>query len=405
MDQPGRSVAAEEAFRQAAALHIQGKLKQAEKLYRAILNGDAGHLGALNNLGILCFQLGDYNSALAFTRDIIRRRPDSPTAYNTLAIIAKLAGRFVQAESYCREALRLAPAYAAAHNTLGDTLAALGRFAEAEACCREALRLIPNYAAAHNSLGIVLLSLGKLEEAEISFRETLRLEPGNAVALHNVFTTLNLQQQIGEVATWLGRSITLKSDFLSAIFFLLAYLTFGNVRFAGVCLIAARLAQLGGIKLTGRRIQQMQCMRFALVLVLGGATVLTQNPNFIMVQPSAFHFAVAGLMLWRGGMIRYITPAARQRVPEAVTVAAGYAWAALVAALGLTNLIIVLYFDLTTWAWFIAVGAIGAKTLQYVMFRMIVRRRIVQFRWITLGDHQNDHQIDERHEARQPQTF
>jgi hypothetical protein len=56
-------------------------------------------------------------------------------------------------------------------------------------------------------------------------------------------------------------------------------------------------------------------------------------------------------------------------------------------------------------AWFVAVGAIGAKTLQYVMFRMIVRRRIVQFRWITLADHQNDHQIDERHEARQPQTF
>lgn len=386
MDQQGRPVAAEEAFRQAEALHIQGKLKQAEKLYRAILSGDAGHLGALNNLGIVCFQLGDYKSAVTFTCDVIRQRPDSPTAYNTLAIIVKRAGRLVQAESYCREALRLAPAYAEAHNTLGDTLAALGRFAEAEACCREALRLIPNYVDAHNNLGLVLLSMGKPEEAEIHFREALRLKPGNAVAFHNLFTTLHLQQGIGEVAVWLGRSITLKSDFLSAIFFLLAYVTFGNVRLAGVCLIAARLAQLGGIKLTGRRIQQMQWMRFALVLILGGATVLTQNPNFVMVQPSALHFAVAGLMLGRNGMVLYITSAARQRAPETVTVAAGYAWAALMTALGLTNLIIVLYFNLTTWAWFIVVGAIGAKTLQYVMLRMIVRHRIVQFRWITLGN-------------------
>jgi intracellular septation protein len=386
MDQQGRPVAAEEAFRQAEALHIQGKLKQAEKLYRAILSGDAGHLGALNNLGIVCFQLGDYKSAVTFTCDVIRQRPDSPTAYNTLAIIVKRAGRLVQAESYCREALRLAPAYAEAHNTLGDTLAALGRFAEAEACCREALRLIPNYVDAHNNLGLVLLSMGKPEEAEIHFREALRLKPGNAVAFHNLFTTLHLQQGIGEVAVWLGRSITLKSDFLSAIFFLLAYVTFGNVRLAGVCLIAARLAQLGGIKLTGRRIQQMQWMRFALVLILGGATVLTQNPNFVMVQPSALHFAVAGLMLRRNGMVLYITSAARQRAPETVTVAAGYAWAALMTALGLTNLIIVLYFNLTTWAWFIVVGAIGAKTLQYVMLRMIVRHRIVQFRWITLGN-------------------
>jgi tetratricopeptide (TPR) repeat protein len=386
MDEPARPVAAEQAFRQAEALHSQGKLKQAEKLYRAILSGDAGHLGALNNLGIMCFQLGDYKSALTFTRDVIRQRPDSPAAYNTLAIIVKLAGRLVQAESYCREALRLAPAYAEAHNTLGDTLAALGRFAEAEACCREALRLIPNYVDAHNNLGIVLLSLGKPEEAEIHFREALRLKPGNAVALHNLFTTLNLQQRIGEVAAWLGRSITLESDFLSAILFLLAYVTCSNVRLAGVCLIAARLAQLGGIKLTGRRIQQMQWMRCALVLVLGGATVLTQNPNFIMVQPSALHFAAAGLILWRGGMVLYITSAARQRVPETVTVAAGYAWATLMAALGLTNLIIVLYFNVTAWAWFIVVGAIGAKALQYVIFRMIVRHRIVQFRWITLGN-------------------
>ena len=161
-------------------------------------------------------------------------------------------------------------------------------------------------------------------------------------------------------------------------------MTFGNVRLAGIYLIAARLAQLGGIKLTGRRIQQMQWMRFALVLVLGGATVLTQNPVFIMIQPSALHFAMAGIILWCGGMVPYIISAASQRVPETVTVAAGYAWAALIAAFGLTNLIIVLYFNLTTWAWFIVVGAIGAKTLQYVMFRMIVRHQIVQFRWITL---------------------
>jgi hypothetical protein len=45
MDQPGRPLAAEEAFRQAEALHMQGKLKQAEKLYCAILSGDAGQLG------------------------------------------------------------------------------------------------------------------------------------------------------------------------------------------------------------------------------------------------------------------------------------------------------------------------------------------------------------------------
>jgi len=94
------------------------------------------------------------------------------------------------------------------------------------------------------------------------------------------------------------------------------------------------------------------------------------------------HFAVAGLMLRRGWMIRYITPIARQNVPEATMVAAGYGWAALMAALGLTNLIIVLYFSLATWAWFVSVSAVAAKVaacaLQYAVFRSIVRRRFAQ---------------------------
>jgi intracellular septation protein len=205
---------------------------------------------------------------------------------------------------------------------------------------------------------------------------------------------LCLQQEIGKVAAWLGRAITLKSDFLSALLFLLAYLISGNVRLAASIVIAAHLAQLGGIKLTGRRIQPMRWMRFAIVLVLGGVTILTQNPRFVMVQPSVVHFAVAALMLRRGGMIRYISPIASQRVPETVTVAAGRASAALMAALGLTNLIIVLYFGLTTWAWFVSVGAIGAKALQYAVFRTIVRRRLAQFQWSTLGN-PNHREIDE----------
>ena len=101
-----------------------------------------------------------------------------------------------------------------------------------------------------------------------------------------------------------------------------------------------------------------------------------------MVKPSLVHFGVAAGMFRRGWMVAYITPIARQNVPAAVIVAAGYAWAVLMAALGLTNAVIALDFDLTTWAWFILVGSVGAKlgavALQYTVFRTIVRRRLAQ---------------------------
>jgi heme/copper-type cytochrome/quinol oxidase subunit 1 len=54
----------------------------------------------------------------------------------------------------------------------------------------------------------------------------------------------------------------------------------------------------------------------------------------------------------------------------------------LMAALGLTNLIIALYFDLRVWAWFVTAISVGAKlvalALQYAVFRTLLRRRLAR---------------------------
>jgi len=174
----------------------------------------------------------------------------------------------------------------------------------------------------------------------------------------------------------------LLNDFLSSVLFLLAYAATGNLGTAAGIAVAAGLAPLVRIKLGRRRVEPMQWMSLVLIVLLAAATLVTQSPRFIMVKSSFVHFAVAGVMLRRGWMIGYLTPIARQNVPEAAIVAAGYGWAALMAALALTNLIIALHFDFATWAWFVGVGAIGAKlaalALQYAVFRAIVRRRLAQ---------------------------
>jgi intracellular septation protein len=172
------------------------------------------------------------------------------------------------------------------------------------------------------------------------------------------------------------------NDLLSAIFFLAAYAVSGDPRVAAGIAVAAGLVQLGWLKFAVRRIAPLQWASLGLVIVLGGATMATQDPRFFMIKPSIVHFAVAAAMLRRGWMVRYITPIARQNVSEATMVAAGYAWAGLMAILGLTNLIVALYLGLATWAWFISVGAVGAKVaavaLQFAVFRTIVRRRLAR---------------------------
>ena len=174
----------------------------------------------------------------------------------------------------------------------------------------------------------------------------------------------------------------LLSDFLSAILFLVVYGLSGNLFAAAAIAVAAGMAQLAYIWATGRGVEPMQWMSLGLVVVLGGATMLTQSPRFMMVKPTIVHLAVAAVMLRRGWMIRYLPEVVLRNVPELTIVAAGYAWAALLAALGLANLTIALRFDFVTWAWFISVGSVGAKlsafALQYGVFRAIVTQRIAR---------------------------
>ena len=99
-----------------------------------------------------------------------------------------------------------------------------------------------------------------------------------------------------------------------------------------------------------------------------------------MAKPSVIHFAVGVVMLRPGWMARYMPPIVVQNVATNVLVASGFAWAALMFALGLANLYVAATFSVTTWAWFISVGAFGAKVVAFLaqvfVLRILVRRHL-----------------------------
>jgi intracellular septation protein A len=70
----------------------------------------------------------------------------------------------------------------------------------------------------------------------------------------------------------------------------------------------------------------------------------------------------------------------KQNVPENILIGSGYAWAALMFALGLINLYVASRYSIDVWAWFISVYAVGAKVvaflIQYAVIRVMIRRRL-----------------------------
>jgi intracellular septation protein len=171
----------------------------------------------------------------------------------------------------------------------------------------------------------------------------------------------------------------LGEDFFSTIVFLVLYFATGNVVLATSVAIAGAVAQVIYSRVKGRPLSFMTYASVGLVIVLGGMTLLTNDPRFVLAKPAIGHFAVGIIMLKRGWMLRYMPPIVTETIPEYVTVA-GYAWAALMFVLAAGTVAVASTGDMKLWAFYVSVVLIGAKlaafAIQYVAFRIVVTGRI-----------------------------
>jgi intracellular septation protein A len=145
--------------------------------------------------------------------------------------------------------------------------------------------------------------------------------------------------------------------------------------------IVAGIAQIAYLKLRRQSVDAMQWMSLGLVVVFGGASLITHDPRFVMLKPTLIYAAMGAVMLRRGWMARYMPPIALPWSRD-VAVVFGYVWAGLMLATGALNLGLVLTVDAKTWAWFLGTFPLASKlvlfAVQYATTRLIVRRRMAR---------------------------
>lgn len=124
-------------------------------------------------LGSSHFQQGRVAEAEAVYKEILRLHPDQPRALHALGVVSHRLGRGEMGVELVRRAVTLQPDFADAHNNLGNILKELGRIAEAIESYRKATVARPGFAAAHSNLLLCMHYLPGFSPAEI-FRESLR---------------------------------------------------------------------------------------------------------------------------------------------------------------------------------------------------------------------------------------
>jgi predicted O-linked N-acetylglucosamine transferase (SPINDLY family) len=171
--------------RQAVALHQQGKLAEAEALYRQILDADGKVFPALYLLGVLRLGQGDSAESMSLLARAVDVNPRDPAAWLHYGLALQGEKQFEQAVAAHTRALALQPGLVPALAGRGGALRALGRNSEALADYDAVLAADPRNADAWNGRGALLRSLSRIDEALESLNRALALEPDFAEALQN----------------------------------------------------------------------------------------------------------------------------------------------------------------------------------------------------------------------------
>ena len=139
-------------LQQALKLHQQGKIDEAEPLYRQIL----------------------------------QTAPNQPTVLNLLGLIAQGKGLHTEAASYFEKAIINDFNNFELYFNLAWSLEAVGKYAEAEDAYNKALKIKPDIKEAYNALGGIYALTGKNDQAAEMFRKALDFEPAYVEAEINL---------------------------------------------------------------------------------------------------------------------------------------------------------------------------------------------------------------------------
>lgn len=193
----------------AVALHRAGRLDEAERAYRALLEESPDDADLLQRLGVVAAQVGRLQEAEALLADSLKHAPDNAEAHNNLGNLRQLQHRFDEAAECHRRAVELNPASVSAQFNLGVALGSAGRLDEAAASYLQCLALDPALAAANHNLGLIRKRQGRFDDAAASLERAVELTPDDAAAHENLGAVFRDQRRLPEAAAAFQRALDL----------------------------------------------------------------------------------------------------------------------------------------------------------------------------------------------------
>ncbi len=151
-------------------------------------------------------------------------------------------------------------------------------------------------------------------------------------------------------------------DLIPVLLFFVAYKIWG-IYIATAVAIAATVLQISWTKYRHGKVDTMLWVTFAIVAILGGATLMLHNENFIKLKPTALYWIFSAILLFSNLLFHKNLMRAMLHEKIALPVHAwnrlNLIWSVFFAALGFINLYVAYSFSTDTWVNFKLFGFTG----------------------------------------------
>jgi tetratricopeptide (TPR) repeat protein len=179
-----------QVLQEALALHQQGRLREAEKLYTRALKAAPDNFDALHLLGLIKAQSGQMGEAYRLMSAALKINPKMPDVLINFANVLHALKRHSEALDCLDTAIALQPGDPEAMLYRGNALSALDRAQEAISCFDAVLARNPGRGDALLNRGTAFARLGRHTQALADFDALLAQAPGNVEGLYNRGTAL-----------------------------------------------------------------------------------------------------------------------------------------------------------------------------------------------------------------------
>jgi tetratricopeptide (TPR) repeat protein len=175
-------------------LFQKGKIDDAIAHYRSALQMQPDWWDAEYNLGTALSAKGQVDEAIPHSEKAVAMRPNDPDAQVSLANLLFQKGRINEAIAHYQKAITVRPDDFLARYGLGHALLEKGELDSAIQVCRSALLLRPLDADCHTTLAIALDEKGNPAEAIQHYNKALELAPKSVPTLTNLAWLLATSQ-------------------------------------------------------------------------------------------------------------------------------------------------------------------------------------------------------------------